>query len=72
MSKLALVLVALVASACTFKSSGPARAANYDYNEYETYDQHHAEPVSWSSGRQGFVGGPISADVAAEADAGAE
>ena len=61
MSKLALVLVAFVASACTFKSSGPPRAANYDYNEYETYDQHHAQPVSWASGRQAFVPARVSA-----------
>lgn len=64
MSKLALVLLAFVASACTFKSSGPPRAANYDYNEYETYDQPHAQPVSWSSGRQTFL---RSSNVAAEA-----
>ncbi len=66
MSKLALVLVALVASACTFKSSGPPRAANYDYSEYETYDQPHAQPVSWASGRRGFA--PARALV--ESDAG--
>jgi hypothetical protein len=63
MSKLALVLVALVASACTFKASGPARAANYDYNEYETYDQPHAQPVSWGSGRQAFVDRSVSAEA---------
>lgn len=60
MSKLALVLVALVASACTFKSSGPPRAANYDYSEYETYDQPHAQPVSWTSGRQALISGSLS------------
>jgi hypothetical protein len=65
MSKLALVLVALVASACTFKSSGPPRAANYDYSEYETYDQPHAQPVSWGSGRQAFVGGSVPAKAEA-------
>jgi hypothetical protein len=65
MSKLALVLVALVASACTFKSAGPPRAANYDYTEYETYDQPHAQPVSWASGRQGFA--PARALVQADA-----
>ena len=68
MSKLALVLVALVASACTFKSAGPPRAASYDYTEYETYDQHHAQPVHWSSGRRSLV--RAEAQGAAHADAG--
>jgi len=55
MAKLALLLVAVVASAttgCAFKS-GPARAASYDYNEYQTYDQPHAQPMSWDAGLAG-------------------
>jgi hypothetical protein len=72
MSKLTLVLVALVASAlsgCTFKTAGPPREANYDYSEYESYDQPHAQPVSWASGRrslrQAQGEGSIQADASA-------
>ncbi len=42
-----LLLVAATASGCTVKSS-VARAPSYDFSEYETYDQPHAQPVSWS------------------------
>ncbi len=49
-AQLALLLLATASAACTFKSAGPARAANYDYSEFEVYDQPHASSPVWESG----------------------